>query len=230
MNGIHDLGGMHGFGAVEVEADEPVFHAPWEGRVLAINGMLIARGLYNTDAFRHGIERMAPEDYLRASYYERWRASVERLLDETGVVSGAALAARARALREAPDAVRERLRHAELAPLPQPPPATYQRPLDAPPRFAPGDRVRARNVNPAGHTRLPRYVRGRVGRVERCDGGFVFPDTNAHGAGEQPQHLYHVRFAVRELWGPDAETGASVGLDLFESYLESAPQEERPHG
>ncbi|MEN8183944.1 MAG: nitrile hydratase subunit beta [Myxococcota bacterium] len=216
MNGIHDLGGMHGFGSVEREADEPLFHAPWEGRVFALLGLLLARGVTNVDAFRHGIERLDPATYLTAGYYGRWLASMETLCDEAGVVRRSELRARMQALSEGS-------RLAPARPLDLPPAAAagdgYRRPLEEAPRFGAGDRVRARNLNPPGHTRLPRYVRSRSGCVSKLHGGFVFPDSHAHGGGEQPQHLYTVRFETRELWGTEAEPGF-VHLDLFESYLE----------
>ena len=219
MDGIHDLGGMHGFGAVRVERDEPVFHARWEGRVWALNLLLLGRGVYHIDAFRHGIETMAPLEYLRASYYERWRASVEANLIRAGVIGAADLAGRARELETGAAPLAGR-RVAALPPSARSHPADYAREIDAPPRFSRGDRVRARNVHPAGHTRLPRYVRGRLGRVERVHPAGVFPDTNAHGLGESPQHLYGVRFEAGELWGEVAEPDSSVHLDLFEAYLE----------
>lgn len=218
MDGIHDLGGMHGFGRVEVEADEPAFHAPWEGRVLAMMLRLLGGGYFNIDAFRHGIERMDPAHYLRASYYERWRESVERNLVEAGVVTRDELEARRRGVRAGAPA---------RPAAPAPPTPGLVREVERAPRYRRGDRVRARNLHPAGHTRLPRYVRGKRGRVALVHPAFVFPDTHAHGRGEQPQYVYNVRFDGRELWGDDAEPGTSVGVDLFESYLQA---EERADG
>jgi nitrile hydratase len=213
VNGIHDLGGMHGFGAVNVERDEPVFHGRWEGRVLGMVYQMVGMGWLNIDAFRHGIERTPPVDYLRLGYYGRWLASLERTLVERGVLAAGEVDAR-RDGRAAP------------APAPAAPPETraapFERALDRAPRFAAGDRVRVRVASPAGHTRLPRYAAGRVGIVARCHGGYVFPDTNAVGRGEDPQYVYTVRFAGRELWGPDAEPGVVHHVDLFEPYLESA--------
>src|SRR5262245_1352102 len=193
MDGIHDLGGMHGFERIVVERDEPVFHAAWEGRVFALAGLAIAAGLANPDAFRHAIERLSPVDYLTAGYYGRWLAALERLVAERGA---APRPGRARTARR--DAPRR-------------------------PRFAVGDAVVARNVHPAGHTRLPRYVRGRRGVVARVHPAWVFPDTNAHDRGEEPQHVYAVRFTAAELWGDGADPAASVHVDVFESHLEPAP-------
>jgi nitrile hydratase len=197
---VHDLGGRGGFGRIEREAREPVFHAAWEGRVLALVYSAIRRGWINLDAFRHGIERMEPAHYLRASYYERWLSSLERMLPEAGA----------------------------LAPgfEPSPRDAGFERAAGSP-RFTVGDAVRTTARNNGRHTRLPGYGAGKRGVVAHARGGFVFPDTNAHGQGEQPQHLYTVRFRARELWGDAAEANTSVCIDLFEPYLEP---EASPHG
>jgi nitrile hydratase len=211
MDGIHDLGGMHGFGRVTVEPDEPVFHARWHGRVLGMVYQIVGFGWANIDAFRHGIERMDPVAYLTAGYYGRWLASLETILADDGVLAPGAV-----------DAV--------LAGEPVPasrggadprPTAGFVRPVDRAPRHAVGATVRACNVHPPGHTRLPRYVRGKRGVVHRVHAAFVFPDANAHGAGENPQYLYTVRFDGAELWGRDAEPAAAVHVDLFEPYLEA---------
>jgi nitrile hydratase len=201
VDGIHDLGGMQGFGPVVVERDEPVFHAPWEGRVFALPGFLIARGFVTVDAFRHAIERLPPAVYLTAGYYGRWLAALERLVIETGIAGAGPLPAGGVPARGA------------------------RREVAAAPRFTVGDAVVARDVHPTGHTRLPRYVRGRRGVVARVQGGWVFPDTNAHGLGEKPQHVYAVRFAARELFGDAADARAAVHVDVFESHLEPARQE-----
>jgi nitrile hydratase subunit beta len=193
VDGIHDLGGMQGFGPVVVEPDEPVFHAPWEGRVFAMAALVMARGIANPDAFRHAIERLPPVVYLSAGYYRRWLAALERLVGERG----------------------------DAAPAAPGPPGARREVAEAP-RFAAGQAVIARDVHPGGHTRLPRYVRGRRGVVARVHPAWVFPDTNAHGQGEQPQHAYAVRFAARELWGDGADARAAIHVDLFESYLEPA--------
>jgi nitrile hydratase len=223
MNGIHDLGGMTCFGPVIAEAGEPVFHSDWERRVFAIN---VAAGgaLGSIDYRRHGIERIAPVEYLRSSYYEKWLARVELLAVETGLVSAEELATGHSAAPSAgpapgPEEVDAVIRRGR--------PATREsdRPL---PRFVVGERVRARNLNPAGHTRLPRYVRGRVGYVHAIHGTHVFPDTNAHSLGENPQPLYSVAFSATELWGPAANGRDRLYIDLWEDYLE--PAADAPHG
>jgi nitrile hydratase len=171
-----------------------VFHARWEGRVCALVGIALARGIASIDAFRHGIERMPPRDYLTNPYYGRWLTALEGL-------------------------VAEAQSRGALAPM-DAPYRGFFRDLPAPARFRAGDAVVARNLHPAGHTRLPRYARGKRGVVVRRHPACVFPDAHAHGRGEQPEHLYAVRFAASELFGPDAEPNASVTIDLFESYLD----------
>jgi nitrile hydratase subunit beta len=214
MNGIHDMGGMHGFGPVVVEPNEPVFHARWRARVLGMVYQVVGFGWANIDAFRHGIERVNPVAYLRDGYYGRWLASLETVLQEAGVLAPGEVDARVDGRPAPPPAV-------PRAGLPEPS-GGFVRTVAASPRFAAGEAVRARNVHPAGHTRLPRYVRGKRGAVHRVHPAFVFPDTNAHGTGEQPQYLYTVRFSADELWGSAAEPGASLYVDLFEPYLETA--------
>jgi nitrile hydratase subunit beta len=220
MNGIHDMGGMHGMGPVQHEVNEPVFHEAWEGRVYAITRAIGAWSKWNIDASRHGIERLAPVDYLRMSYYERWLARNIELLVQHGLLTeeeletgkaapGSQKATPPLRAAEVPDMVGRR--------------GNYMRPeAGAKPRFQVGERVRARKMNPEGHTRLPRYARGREGTIARHHGIFVFPDTNAHFLGEQPQHLYSVRFAVRELWGDSASARDFVSIDMWDSYLEHA--------
>jgi nitrile hydratase len=222
MDGIHDLGGMHGFGHVEREENEPVFHAPWEAVMVAIQRS--TRGPDCTiDEFRHSVERMDPAHYLASSYYEHWLDGLVRLLTEKGVISAEALDARTSFFQARPEAPATA---ALSAPLPPPAPREPRRepessfrPETAPPRFAPGDLVVTKNLHPRGHTRLPRYTRGKRGVVAVRRGTHVFPDTNAHGLGEQPQPLYSVRFEARELWGDAAEPNQHVYSDLWESYL-----------
>lgn len=213
MNGIHDLGGMHGFGRVEVAPDEPVFHARWESRVLGLVYQVVGFGWANIDTFRHGIERTPPVDYLTLGYYGRWRASLERILVERGVLGAEEVDARLSGRTSAPP------------PPPTPPAETeygFERTRAEPPRFHVGNVVRARVTSPAGHTRLPRYVAGRRGVITEVRAPYIFPDSNAARRGEDPQHLYSVRFDGAELWGDGAEPGTAVHIDLFEPYLEPA--------
>jgi nitrile hydratase beta subunit len=219
MNGVHDMGGMHGFGPVCPERNEPVFHAPWEGRVAAIRRAMSAWGKWNIDVDRHMREVIPPAEYLRMSYYERWLDGLIEISIRTGLVTREEV----RSGRAAPGQARAQpaLGPAEArATLFQRLP--FSRESSAAPRFAVGQAVRARNLHPEGHTRLPRYVRGRNGTIDRQHGVFVFPDTNAYFKGEDPQHLYSVRFAARELWGESAAGQDAVYLDLWESYLDPA--------
>ena len=210
MDGIHDLGGMSGFGAVEPEPDEPVFHEPWEARAFALNALgIVVLGAYNTDEYRHAVERMRPAHYLGASYYERMLTGVATLLVEKGVVEREDLEARAGggfplaepAARVTPDAAAGTTAA----------------------RFAVGQRVAVRDMHPAGHTRVPRYVRGKRGVVVHVTPPFSFPDTSAHGGPSRSEPTYHVRFAARELWAEAAGANESVVVDLWDSYLEPAP-------
>jgi len=214
MNGVHDMGGMHGLGAIAPEPNEPVFHAPWEARALALTLAMAAWRRWTLDASRHARERIPGPDYLRMSYYEKWTAGLVTLIEETGLATRRELeTGQSDVGAKATPALNGDRVAAMLASG-----APTLRTIDAAPCFAVGDPVRARNVHPPGHTRLPRYVRGREGMVTRLHGAHVFPDTNAHGLGEQPQHLYQVRFEGRELWGDSARH--AVHMDLWESYLE----------
>jgi nitrile hydratase len=226
MNGAHDLGGMHGFGPVVPEPDEPVFHAAWERRAFGLTLAMSAWGRWNLDMSRSVREQMPPADYLATSYYEHWLFGLERLLVDHGFL--------------APDEL-ARVRRGEPAEVPNAPtvqdgalgPEDVPRMLDrrrgarlddaVPPAFQVGQWVRARNIHPIGHTRVPRYVRGRRGVVAIDHGVFIFPDTHAAGEGKKPQHVYSVRFAAQELWGPAASARDSVYVDLWDDYLEAAP-------
>lgn len=219
MNGVHDMGGMHGLGPVVVEPDEPVFHARWEARTLALTLAMGAWRAWNIDASRHTRELIPGPDYLRMSYYEKWYAGLVNLMVTTGLVTSEEIATgrpSAGAATATPRLTADRVAGA----LRRGGPSTREGGPAA--RFHEGARVRARTMNPTGHTRLPRYARGKLGVVERDHGTHVFPDTNAHGLGESPQHLYSVRFDARELWGDRAGPSDAVYLDLWDDYLEPA--------
>jgi nitrile hydratase len=219
MNGAHDLGGMMGFGAVTPERDEPVFHSDWERRACAVTLAAGACGKWTLDESRWLRENLPPAQYLAKTYYDVWITALEKLVVAHGMVTAAELAA-GRPLAPPADSPRrvtpERIAEGIARGT------RYDRPPVAPAAFAVGDRVRARMMNPPGHTRLPRYARGRVGVVAAVRGAFVFPDTNALRLGEDPQWLYTVRFAARELWGPEGDERSTVTIDAFESYLEPA--------
>jgi nitrile hydratase len=218
MNGVHDMGGMHGMGPIEIEQDEPVFHHTWEGRVYALHRAMAPWRKWNIDTGRHEIENLPPADYLRMSYYEKWFARFVGLIIKTGVVT------RAEVETGKPTPGSPKLTPA-LSPEQVPAMATNRNLPSShdpaiPPRFHVGQPVRARNINPTGHTRLPRYARGRVGVIDRDHGVHIFPDTSAHGLGESRQHVYSVKFAARELWGDQASSRDSVYIDLWDDHLE----------
>jgi nitrile hydratase len=218
MDGVHDMGGMDGFGKVEVEKDEPVFHAPWEGRVLAMQRAMGYAGAWHIDHSRFAQERLPPVRYLSASYYQRWALAMERNVIERGYASAEELNAGHAAT---PGKTLQRKLTPEVAKtgLSR---GSFYRQQQGPARFKVGDRVRARNIHPPTHTRLPRYVRGRTGVVELIHGCHMYPDSVATDQGDNPQWLYTVVFASRELWGPDADPTLTISVDAFEPYLEPA--------
>jgi nitrile hydratase beta subunit len=218
MNGVHDMGGMHGFGKVEPEVDEPVFHAPWEGRVLAMNRAMGSLGLWNIDIGRFSRETLAPDVYLGSSYYRKWTLGLEHLVVRYGLVCEDELAA-GRALHPAAP-VKRTLTAADAPKLLSR--GSFERPAGAPARFAVGERVRMKNMHPVGHTRLPRYVRGHAGVVECVRGCHVFPDAVVAGRGEEPECLYTVVFDGRELWGEGGDPTLKVSVEAWEPYLDPA--------
>lgn len=218
-NSVHDMGGMHGFGNIPLEENEPVFHATWEGRVL---GLMMTTGPHlkgNIDNTRSQSEMLPAAQYLSLAYYERWFVRLERECKNKGLVSVQDLAT----LWDGDD-------------LPSNPVATplsaedvrrnfaegrsYVRQLDKPAQFAVGDQVRAKNMNPKGHTRLPRYARGKTGVITAEHGGQIFPDTNATLSNGAAERLYTVRFRATDLWGPSVNPNDTVCIDLWEPYLE----------
>ncbi len=237
MNGVHDIGGMHGFGPVVREENEPVFHAEWEGRTAALMRSALTGRVFNIDEFRRTIERMPPARYLAATYYERWLYALQTLLLEKGVVSSAELEAAVSRAREPEtrsdgdtpsDSAQTSnvdasagLHRRDQAASPQPSGIALRYDRNYKPRFTIGDKVVARNMNPEGHTRVPRYARGKHGVIRHDWGVFVFPDTHAHGQGANPQHCYSVEFDARELWGPDHSVRERIYVDLWEDYLEA---------
>jgi nitrile hydratase beta subunit len=219
MNSVHDMGGMEGFGPIQYEKDEPVFHARWEARTFALNRAMGAWRKWNIDAGRYQIELIPAADYLRMSYYERWFTRLIELLVKHGFVTREEIAS-GQAASDSPKAT-----PALTAEMASRPPSREIGPSHDPtvePRFEVGQPVRARNIHPTGHTRLPRYARGKLGKIVRDHGVFVFPDTNAHFLGEKKQHVYSVRFESRELWGERASPRDSVYIDMWDDYLEPA--------
>jgi nitrile hydratase subunit beta len=222
MNGGHDLGGMHGLGPVDAEPElvEPVFHAQWERRVFALVRATSALGRWTVDMSRHARERQHPATYLRHSYYENWYAGLVKLLVEKGLLTAEELAT-----GKAAGACDDEVRKCVLLPSNVPSivangaPSTM--PADAEPSFGIGARVRAVNRHPLGHTREPRYVRGRVGVIHAHHGAHVLPDLSAEGE-RVGRHLYTVRFEATELWGSSADGKSAVYVDLWQDYLEPA--------
>lgn len=218
MDGIHDMGGMQDFGSVHPpDPGEVPFEEEWEKRAFAIALLSMRVSGTNLDSFRHSMNRLAPLDYLADGYYGRWLRGAENLLTDSGIIGEGAVDARTRkALGE----------DVTEPPAPEPHKPNYKpagpgslRPLDTVPRFSPGDRVRAKDIHPSGHTRLPHYVRGRVGAIRRVQPAQVFPDTNAHFEGENVQHVYSVEFHSHDLWGTDSEDFV-LHIDLYDDYLE----------
>ena len=217
MNGVHDMGGMQGFGPIEREVNEPVFHAPWEGRVITMVLAIAAWGKFGADQRRTVRELIPPAEFLRMSYYEIWYTGLIVNMLDAGMVTRAEIdsgmpATGSAELTPALMAARVPTFFANGAPK--------KRNVPDAPNFRVGQSVRAKNINPTTHTRLPRYARGRTGVVSRDYGIYVFPDANANGQGEKPQHLYSVRFEARELWGEQAKRKDSVYIDMWDDYLE----------
>lgn len=218
MNGLHDMGGVDGFGSVEPEPDEPVFHEEWEARVFALSRAMGYVGLWNLDMVRAGQEAFSPSNYLSFSYFKRWALGLEDLLVEHQLVTREEIAA-GRMLRTGKQLARKLSASAVPAMTVRP---SFARPAPAPARFTVGDRVRTANMHPPTHTRLPRYARGRFGVIDRVHGCHVYPDSAAIRRGENPQWLYTVLFEGRELWGEDSSPRLKVSIEAFEPYLEPA--------
>ncbi|HEX5230360.1 MAG TPA: nitrile hydratase subunit beta [Bryobacteraceae bacterium] len=222
MNGIHDMGGMQDMGPIDYDPHEPVFHESWEGRVWALMRATAAFGPTRRKNFRYELEILPPVDYLRMSYYERFFKTLTDRLLRGNAITQAELdsghpdpgASRATPRLTAGMVDAQLTRRVSLR----------RDDVHIKPRFKEGHRVRARNINPLGHTRLPRYVRGRIGTIVRDHGIFNLQDTDPDGytLGNNPQHVYTVRFHARDLWGDQASTRDSVLADLWDNYLEHA--------
>ena len=218
MDGVHDMGGMDGFGKVQPEPNEPVFHAPWEGRVLAMQRSMGYAGAWPIDASRFAQERLAPQAYLGASYYQRWALAMERNLIERGY-AGADELSSGHALRSGKPLARKLTPDLATQAMTR---GSFYRQAQTPARFKPGDRVRTKNIHPPTHTRLPCYARGRLGVIELVHGCHAFTDTMSIDKGDNPQWLYTVIFDGKELWGPDADPTLKISIDAFEPYLDPA--------
>lgn len=222
MNGVHDMGGQQGFGSVLLEDHEPLFHAAWESRAMAVTVAMGASGQWHIDLSRAARESLPPAVYLSSSYYEIWIRALEKLMLERGMVTQAELASGQQIAP--PIKVNSVLTRANVdAALKAGSPT--ERPIDQPALFKVGQQVRARNMHPQGHTRLPRYVRGHVGTIVSVHGGHVFPDGHTLRA-TPPFHvpvqcLYTVVFDATTLWGDQSDPTVEVTVDAWESYLEA---------
>ena len=219
MDGVHDMGGVGGYGPVKPEPNEPVFHGEWERRAFALTLAMGTPGGWNIDMSRFARENRSADDYLSKSYYQIWLAGLERLMLERGLVAQEEIKA-GRVLHPAKPVERTLTPERVAVTLGRGGPT--EREATAPAKFKAGDKVRAKNIHPLTHTRLPRYVRGHVGVVERDHGCHVFPDTAARDLGESPQWLYTVVFDGTELWGSDGDPTAKISIEAFEPYLEPA--------
>jgi nitrile hydratase subunit beta len=216
VNGVHDVGGMHGFGPIPREENEPVFHAEWERRMYGIARLLMNARLFNLDEYRHALERIPPPIYLGAKYYEKWAIGAVGLLLEKGILKPAEL----KGLKPITLSPTFSLAPKKAKGAHAPGSIFHQPSGSVKARFKPGDKIMVRIGNPPGHTRLPRYARGKRGTILFDEGVFPLPDNNAHGGEVVPQHVYAVRFAARDLWGEKASPHESVSIDLWEAYLE----------
>ncbi|WP_305986431.1 nitrile hydratase subunit beta [Roseibium sp. MMSF_3544] len=217
MNGAHDLGGQMGFGPIELEENEPNFHAKWEERAFAVTLAMGATGSWTLDRSRFARESLPPPVYLSSSYYEIWTLGLQKLLVENGLagrdeIDAGHATSPAKEIKQVMKAENVAGILARGGPV--------DRPENQPARFKPGDRIRTKRMNPEHHTRLPRYARDTVGTIEAVHGVHVFPDTNAQGLGEQPTWLYGVVFEGPDIWGPDSDPKLTVRLDLWEPYLD----------
>ena len=219
MNGAADMGGMHGFGPVQVEVNEPVFHAEWEKKAFALNIAIGVANIWNLDAFRFARESLPPPQYLNMSYYGLWVATLENMMLQYKMTTPEEL--KEGRAHEPVKKAQHAVTAAQVANMVRCG-SPYERPAPAPAKFKVGDRVRARNNHPKTHTRLPRYVRGHTGEVVRIVGCHVFPDSNASKDVEDPHWLYTVRFEGRELWGSDSDPNVKVAIEAWEPYLEIA--------
>ena len=219
MNGAQDLGGQMGFGPIELEENEPNFHAKWEERAFAITLAMGGTGSWNIDTSRHARETLPPPIYLTSSYYEIWTRGLEKLCLDKELITEADLKT---GHMEVPAKPVKQVLSADKVATALAKGGAADRPEQQPAQFKVGDRIRTKRMHPEGHTRLPRYARDTVGVIEAVHGVHVFPDTNAHGHGEQPTWLYGILFKGTDIWGPDSDSNLSLRIDLWEPYLDLA--------
>jgi nitrile hydratase subunit beta len=223
MTRVHDMGGRFGDGPVVPDAKgDPVFEKDWHARALAVTLASGALGKWNIDVSRHARERLSPKDYTRFSYYEKWISGLADLLVETGVLTLEDLKGEG---GDAPHPLAHKAMTAEAVPGVLAKGGPADRPSNVAPAIVVGQAVRtarpaANRLVDGGHTRLPAYAQGAVGRVLLMHGAHVLPDSNAHGLGEAPEPLYAVVFPATERWADAESPDDEVVLDLWQSYLE----------
>ena len=186
---------------------------------MAMNRAMGATGIWNIDMSRHSREVLPPHIYLAATYYQKWFLGLRNMLLERGFISTDELE-KGHALHPAKPLKRGKFEMKDVERVLNR--GKFGRKTETQPKFKIGDKVRCKNINPTTHTRLPRYVRGHVGVVERNHGTHVFPDTVSIDGTENPQWLYTVVFTSQELWGADADPTLKVSIDAFEPYLDPA--------
>jgi len=216
MNGVHDMGGLECFGPINPDPDEPMFHAEWERRVLAMTVCMGATGEWNLDQGRFARESLPPIDYLSIGYYRIWLTALEHLLVQRNLVSRQEMRD-GNSLRDSVELKRV-LKASDIDKVLRAG-APVDRPATQSAQFCVGDSVRVENQHKTGHTRLPGYIKGHIGIVHKVHGCHVFPDANAQGTGENPQWLYNVQFKAQELWGESRKQAAHIHVDCWESYL-----------
>jgi len=216
VDGIHDMGGLQGFGPVPYVDNDPPFHFSWEARVFGLTLAASVPAWMNLDHSRHSLERIPPDVYLSSGYFERWLYGAIMRQVEAGQITMAELAA-GRSI-DAPVANSEPVPPEAIDPYRY---APFRVEIEAQPRFKEGERVRTGNPQTGGHTRLPRYARNKQGEIYLHHGAHVLPDTHAHGRGECPTHLYTVKFTAQELWGPEASAQDHMFVDVWECHLEN---------
>lgn len=223
MNGIHDVGAADGFGPINIEVDEPVWHAEWEKAAFSFFPQTAAAGYFNLDEFRAAIEQMNPVDYMTTPYYAHWMHAFEIYLNRNDSSFAEELERRTKAYLEDPSRpLPETVNHdlADMVVGMAKNGAPARREVDRPAAFAIGDKVKVSATVPLTHTRKAGYIRGMTGEVVLSHGAFVFPDSAATGAGEAPEHVYGVLFSAEELYGKGIATpNTTVVTDLWESYL-----------
>lgn len=223
MDGIHDCGGMDGHGPVIQEKNEPVFHGNWERRMFGLNWAIGMNGFWNQDEYRHAMENRPTMDYMGDPYYAKWLYGVETLLVQKGVATADELIA-ARSLEtqtKAPET--QTPLTPEIVPQIIKDGFTFRRETDAKPAYKVSDKILTRNIFIKGHTRLPRYVRDKIGVITGHSGVFSFNDSAANEQDERPQHVYIATFTAQELWGPDASAIDKVSLNVWEDHIDPAP-------